>query len=546
MATEADVRKAYEGIGRTNVSQDEVNWWMNDPNFAKNFATAAGDTQTQANAAKIDSGYVSPEVKAAYLDPNLFNRQADTAGGNYWTQQGLVGSKLTDAMKAAADAKAAKAENVISGNAVSGYVSANGLRFDANGNPINNTVKTPDVTKNEPETSGDISVDTHSYDAVNAPTTAKADVSTYTAPLADASVGNISKDSLSSFDPTTANGGLATASTPTKDQLATYKASPDAVATATEFDPTQGTVAGQIKSLIDSGSPLMKRAQDEAKLAATQGMAERGLMNSSMALQATQLASEDALFKYATQIGALDAAAYNDRMAKNKAALDQFALTNKAANDRANELTTTTINALLESNAMRETDVAKLNATLKNTAMQLKMAAENDAIFKNAAAKISVSLANAGFENAAAAFGAGAQNAASTQYTANQQQTNLVNANAANAAAAANADAQNKAGIVAASLLSAQTIAKMDDGTKRYLADTQAKYQTLIAASGAASSLSSATMNALNGIAESNMGDDAKRIQYNATVNNYNTAMNLIGSINGVNLTGLLNFQTIQ
>lgn len=536
------INTAYKDIGRTTVDQGGRDYWSaeavknnwTDAQLASQIQTAAGGATAQQNAAKIDAGYVAPEVKTAFT--SLFNRD-DTAGENYWSKQGLTGTALTDAMQTSANAIAADPTRATTGTAVSNFTSSNGLRFDSQGRPVVNGSVTPAITGNpdNTDTAADTTPNTYSYSATNAGVTPAAAATGYQ--YGAATDTPIDKSTVSSYDPSVANGMLATATTPTKESLEKYKASPDAITKDQVFDAAQGTVAGQTAANMNPNSILAQAAQTEANRIGN----KRGLLNASM----TATAGTEALFKYATQIGALDAAAYNTRMANNKAATDQFSLTNKAANDRANELTSTSINAMIESNAMRSTDVSKVNAAAEQVAAQLKAASENEAIFRSAASKISVSLANAGFENAAAAFGAAATNASATQYTGNLQQTNLVNANAANAAAAANADAQNKAGIVGASLLSAQTIAKMDDGTKRYLADTQAKYQTLIAASGAASSLSNATMAALNGIAESTMTDAAKKDMYNATVNNYQTAMNLVGSINGVDVTKLLNFQTI-
>lgn len=405
-------------------------------------------------------------------------QQDDQAAMAYSSQQQAAGNAATTPQGWNASLDPSKVAGV-------GNVDfANGTWTNKNIAPIT----TPKTIKDESQ-----SIPTYSYEAENAPITPKADVAVYKPPTVDSSVGLI--DSVRSYTPTTANGGLATAATPSKDELATYQSSGDATATPTEFDPAKGTVSGLIAELINS--PVAKRAAETAQASVTQGMSDRGLINSTLNLQAGAYAAQDALFNYAVQIGTIDAASYNDRMARNKAAIDQFTLTNKAANDRSNELTTTSVNSLLESNAVRETDVSKLNSSMVNTAMQLKAASENDAIFKNAATKISVSLANAGFEQAAAAFGAAAMNASSAQYSANQQQTNLTNANAANTAASQAADAQNKASMQSSDQVFQTALQTLRGTQATDLAKIEADNRATIQSSDSANKLFSTTMNAI-------------------------------------------------
>jgi len=62
------------------------------------------------------------------------------------------------------------------------------------------------------------------------------------------------------------------------------------------------TVQGQLKGILDSGSPLL----EQARARAMEGMQERGLLNSAMA----QSAGDDALIKSGLQIATPDAATY--------------------------------------------------------------------------------------------------------------------------------------------------------------------------------------------------------------------------------------------
>lgn len=98
--------------------------------------------------------------------------------------------------------------------------------------------------------------------------------------------------------------------------------------TANPYDvkPEQ-TVAGQIKDIIASGSPLMQQAETNAK----NMMNQRGLINSSTAISAGQ----DAVYKSALPIATADAARYataSDKTADAKNAASQF---NAAAENTA-------------------------------------------------------------------------------------------------------------------------------------------------------------------------------------------------------------------
>jgi hypothetical protein len=69
-------------------------------------------------------------------------------------------------------------------------------------------------------------------------------------------------------------------------------------ATTTEWAPdSKSTVQGQLTGILDAGSPLMTRAETAAK----QGMNQRGLLNSSMAVTAGQAALYDAALPIAKQ-----------------------------------------------------------------------------------------------------------------------------------------------------------------------------------------------------------------------------------------------------
>lgn len=80
-------------------------------------------------------------------------------------------------------------------------------------------------------------------------------------------------------------------------------------------DPTTQTVQGQVESILSKDSPLMQRA----RTLATQQMAQRGLVNSSMAAGAGTAAMIDK----ATPIAAQDANTYSTAASENMAARNQ-------------------------------------------------------------------------------------------------------------------------------------------------------------------------------------------------------------------------------
>lgn len=97
--------------------------------------------------------------------------------------------------------------------------------------------------------------------------------------------------------------------TPAAPNVATY------APTTRQINKPTDTVQGQVDSILAKDSPLMQRARTMA----TQNMAQRGLVNSSMA----QGAGVAAMIDKATPIAAQDASAYNQVASENANALNQ-------------------------------------------------------------------------------------------------------------------------------------------------------------------------------------------------------------------------------
>lgn len=128
--------------------------------------------------------------------------------------------------------------------------------------------------------------------------------------------------------------------------------------------PTE-TVQGQVNSILATDSPLMQRA----RTLATQQMAQRGLVNTSMNAGAGVAAMTDK----ATQIGAQDAATYSQR-----------ALANTESANQANQFNTSATNDLYKfgQNAQLQTNLAKQqqDAALQQQTQSEKSVAERQLI----------------------------------------------------------------------------------------------------------------------------------------------------------------------
>lgn len=100
-----------------------------------------------------------------------------------------------------------------------------------------------------------------------------------------------------------------------------------AEATPYTVDPTTGTTAGQIASIIASGSPLMQQARTNALEAANQ----RGLLNSTQAISAAQ----QGLINTALPIAQTDSGYYNSAMQKTADARNSMAQFNTTQTNTA-------------------------------------------------------------------------------------------------------------------------------------------------------------------------------------------------------------------
>lgn len=239
-------------------------------------------------------------------------------------------------------------------------------------------------------------------------------------------------------------------------------------ATATGYAPTLGTVnqptdtvQGQIGGIIAADSPLMQQAHRRAMEKAN----SRGLLNSSIAVQA----GESALYDAALPIAQADAATHS-----------QQRLANQNVENAASQFGAAAANQASQTNATLGTDVSQRNAAAANTLQLTAM----DQAFKTAIA---------------------------------------------------NTDAQNRV-----------LMQQLGDVTKTTLANIEADFKTLMQTSASATDMYRQGMDAISKVvADTNMNAQAKAAAINGYLGWLKNGMNLVASINGVDLGNLLNFGTV-
>jgi len=160
------------------------------------------------------------------------------------------------------------------------------------------------------------------------------------------------------------DGTTFPAVTPPTAQPATYTAGQRTV------DPASETVAGQMKGLIDANSPTMQMARTSAN----QQMNSRGLLNSSMATTASDVAA----YQAALPIAQADASVYDTNAKQNLAYQNEALKTNTAGiNDMTGKNMSATVDAMKSNmDAAMKTQLATIEATYKTTMQNSATASE--------------------------------------------------------------------------------------------------------------------------------------------------------------------------
>ena len=250
--------------------------------------------------------------------------------------------------------------------------------------------------------------------------------------------------------------------------------------TMRSVDPATETVAGQVAGIINQNSPLMQQARAGAMSAAN----DRGLINSSLAVGAGQ----NAVLNAATPIATSDANVYGN-----------------AAN-----INTNTANSLAASNA------AALNA-----ARQQEQALAQDTAKSQLSANTQLSLGQLdAMTKSSIASGSNATQLATATLNSETQKS-IANLNAQTDTYKANLSA----------------------GTQTQVANIEANYKTLMQSSVLASqAMQDYTKNIYAIENNTNMDAATKQAAYDTEASNLKATMGVLGPINNLNLSSLLNF----
>lgn len=200
---------------------------------------------------------------------------------------------------------------------------------------------------------------------------------------------------------------------------------------ANKWDITdEQTSAGQLNKILAQDSPLMQRARTTALQAAN----ARGLLNSSIAVGASQ----DAMVNAASQLALNDANTYAKSSNYNADSSNTFKAKDAEAENAAKSFTATAKNAIAQQNAQSDLAVAKANSDAMNAAIN----SGYGAIYKASADD---------------------QSARNQLYASNQEATNA--AKAAKAASQARIDELNATANTEAAKYYAETLSKQNQLT---------------------------------------------------------------------------------
>lgn len=163
-------------------------------------------------------------------------------------------------------------------------------------------------------------------------------------------------------------------------------------ATATSYDPQQRgveaneTVSGQLKTVLDTDSPLLQRARARAQEAAN----ARGLVNSSIAVQSGEAAMIDA----ALPIASADASVYNLASRENQNAMNQSRQFGASAVNTAGAQNVSEANAIQKIKSTAEAERGLIGARVAGEQTLIQDRSVVDTALQTLKGKQSVTLAN--------------------------------------------------------------------------------------------------------------------------------------------------------
>lgn len=283
-------------------------------------------------------------------------------------------------------------------------------------------------------------------------------------------------------------------------------------------------ISRQLTQILGEDSELLQRARSQASDAAN----GRGLLNSSMAVQAGTAAMIDR----ATPIAQGNAAAYTNVNDKNLANKQATGLFNASQQQDMSKFNTNEYNQNQQFNANLKQSNNQFNTSQTNSMNQFNANSANETSRFNAGQQNTMTQFNVGEANDTSQFNASQTNSMNQFNTGQINDINQFNAQQTNANSQFNASQTNT--------ILAQM---MDQQNKLQLADIEAQYKTLMQADASAMTL---YQQSTKNISEILMNPDLNAAAKTAAVNNQNqmlsNGLNMLGSMNNLNLSGLLNF----
>lgn len=286
-------------------------------------------------------------------------------------------------------------------------------------------------------------------------------------------------------------------------------------------DPEKETVQGQLAKVMDTGSPLMQRAETRA----AQQMNQRGLLNSSIAVGAGQ----QALYDTALPIATADADIYGTAARENQATTNQalqYGATEGNANARAN------------AGELNQTGRAAQAAELEKGLIGTRTSAESTLQAERAAQAEH----QTGVEGVQQRLNIGTTG---TQERQTQAERSL------QAQQLAEKQGQIETGLVGTRLEAEKQITQLRGqvetqlqqlrGTQaQSLANVEATYRTLISANQAASGLYNTTMQDMAAVlADINTSTEQKQAAVDSLTDLLKSGLTIIGGVANIDLTGL-------
>jgi len=278
--------------------------------------------------------------------------------------------------------------------------------------------------------------------------------------------------------------------------------------TSTGYDPTKWnvdagqTVSGQLKDILDSGSPLLKQAEARSNMR----MNSRGLLNSSLAVGAGQSALYDAALPIAQADAQTNA---------------------QSANFNANA---SNVASQFGADAANKQSLVNQDAT--NRAAEFQAGATNQANATNQEAT-----------NRAAEFAAAAGNRLIEQSNTVTAQARTADAEAANKVLMQNLDNQFKVNISNADAASKAQLQLMSDTTKKDLAAIESTYKQMISSNEQAGALYGKVMQNITDVVNNpDISAEDKQVAIENQKQLLKTGMDVVSAVSGLELGAILTF----